>query len=342
MASTVAAAKRALKNAYLQIKSRAIVDRGADPSSAVFLAGGARSGTTWLSELINCDNAYRYVFEPFGKKQLGAWWYGTYVRPDDADPQLRALAAEVFSGRFHDPWIDQFNKRLVADRRLVKEVRANLWVAWLRAQFPQVPVIFLLRHPVPTVWSRFKRYFEAKDRSTFDPDPEKRTEEYLDYLLGQAALVADHLGPMRDAIAQARTVWDQRLFVWCVQNYVPLRQLRRGDAHIVFYENVCMDPVGEMHRLFAFLGRDLDTRALDRVWKPSAMARERTMPDPKTLVEGWRRRVPPADVRRAGEILALFGLDAIYTDDPMPDAAGLERFGQGGAAATPSRSSPPR
>jgi len=329
MASLISGAKSAAKSAYLNLKSAAIVDRNRDLSKSVFLAGGSRSGTTWLSELLNHDNAYRFIFEPFGKKQLGTYWYGSYLRPDDASAGLRDLAEFVFSGAFHDPWIDQFNKRLVADRRLIKEVRANLWLRWLRVQYPQIPVIFLIRHPVPTVWSRFKRYFEAKDRSPFDPDPEKRTEEYLDYLLGQQALVEDHLQPMREQIAQARTVWDQRMFVWCVQNFVPLRQFARGDAHIVFYENVCMDPEGELRKIFAYLGRDLDAPALERVWKPSSMARQRdAMPDPKTLVEGWRRRVPPADVVRAGEILRLFGLDAIYSDDPMPDPAGLGRFGQ--------------
>lgn len=327
MPDVVARAKSALKTAYLRVKSAAIVDRGGDPADAVFLAGGARSGTTWLAELINYDDRYRFVFEPFGRKQMGDFWYGSYLRPDDADPQLRALAVEVFGGRFHDPWCDQFNKRMIADRRLVKEVRANLWVKWLRVQFPQIPVIFLMRHPVPTVWSRFKRYFEAKDRSAIDVDPERRTEEYLHYLLGQQTLVDDHLGPMREAIAQAQTVWDQRMFVWCVQNYVPLRQSIANDAHVIFYERFCMDPEGELRRLFAFLGRDVDPSFTRRLWKPSPMARQRVMPDAKTLVEGWRRRVPQPDVARAVEILRLFGLDAIYGEDPMPDPRGLSAFG---------------
>jgi hypothetical protein len=331
MPEAVAGAKRALKKAYLQMKSAAIVDRGGDVGRAVFLAGGARSGTTWLSELVNYDNAYRFVFEPFGVKQFGDFWYGSYVRPDDADPRLRDLAQAVFSGRFHDPWSDQFNRRMVADRRLVKEVRANLWIKWLRVQFPQIPVIFVMRHPVPTVWSRYRRYFEAKNREAVDTDPQARTEEYLQYLLGQPALVEDHLGPMREAIAQASTVWDQRMFVWCVQNYVPLRQAIAGDAYVVFYENVCMDPEGELRRLFAFLGREADDSFVRRLWKPSPMARQREMPDPKTLVEGWRRRVPAPEVDRAIEILRIFGLDAVYGAEPMPRTAGLAAFGTASA-----------
>ena len=327
MPTVIARAKSALKNAYLRVKSSTIVDANRDLSRAVFLAGGSRSGTTWISELINYDNAYRFMFEPFGKRQLGDFWYGSYLRPDNADHGLRALAASVFSGAYHDPWVDQFNGRLVADRRLVKEVRANLWVAWLREQFPEIPTVLLMRHPIPTVWSRFKRYFEAKDRAAIDTEPEERTADYLHYLLDQPDLVADHLGPFKDAIAGARTPWDQRLFTWCVQYYVPLRQLRRGGVHFLFYENVCTDPEGELRRLFTFLGRSLDDESVRRrLWKPSPMTSRKQMPDAKTLVEGWRKKVPADDVRRAGEILALFGLDAIYSADPMPDPAGLAKI----------------
>jgi hypothetical protein len=333
MPSVIAGAKSALKNTFLALKSATIVDRDGETSRAVFLAGGARSGTTWMSELINYDNAYRFIFEPFGKKQLGDFWYGSYIRPDDADPALRERARYVFSGAFHDPWIDQFNGRLMADRRLVKEVRANLWVAWLRAQFPEIPVVFLMRHPIPTVWSRFKRYFEAKDRAAVDADPEKRTADYLHYLLDQPNLVADHLAPFKDAIAAARTPWEQRLFTWCVQTYVPLRQFRPGDVHIVFYENVCVDPEGELRRMFSFIGRSLDDSFQRRLWKPSPMTNRKQMPDPKALVEGWRKKVPADEVRRAQEILHLFGLDVIYSADPMPNPDGLRSFGL--APATP-------
>jgi len=316
-------AKSALKQVYLRVKSAAIVDGNGDPSKSVFLAGGARSGTTWLSELINYDNTYRFMFEPFGVRQLGDFWYGSYVRPDDADAAMRERAGFILSGRFHDPWVDQFNKRFSAQRRLIKEVRANLWLKWLRTQFPQVPVVLIMRHPIPTVRSRFKRYFDAEDRSLVDTDPAKRTAEFRHYLLDQHDLVEDHLGPFKDVIANAQSVWDQRLLVWCVQNYVPLRQFKPGEAYIAFYESFCLDPLGELRKLFAFLGREVDDAAAKRVWKPSPMARYDTMPDPATLVGGWTKKVPDEDVARAVELLKLFGLDDVYGASPLPNPEGL-------------------
>lgn len=337
----IARAKSGLKQLYLRAKSAAISDRGADLADTVFLAGGARSGTTWLSELINYDNSYRYMFEPFGVKQLGDFWYGSYLRPSEKRETDYERARFILSGAFRDPWVDQFNTRLSVRRRLVKEVRANLWVKWLRTQFPQVPVVLILRHPIPTVRSRFKKYFDAEDRSAVDVDPAKRTAEFRHYLLDQRDLVEDHLRPFEDVIANAQTVWDQRLLVWCVQNYVPLRQLRPGDAHIAFYESFCLDPLGELRKLFAFLGREVDDAALRRVWKPSPMARYDTMPDPATLVTGWTKKVPEADVARAVELLKLFGLDDVYGADPLPKPAGLAAHAAAAerAAQTPTASS---
>jgi len=336
----LARAKSALKQTYLRAKSAAISDRNGKLEDTVFLAGGARSGTTWLSELINYDNAYRYMFEPFGVRQLGDFWYGSYLRPDRADEQTRARASYILSGAFHDPWVDQFNKRLSVRRRLVKEVRANLWVKWLRTQFPQVPAIFIMRHPIPTVRSRFKRYFDAPDRAAIDTDPEKRTVEFRHYLLGQRDLVEDHLAPFEDVIENATTVWDQRLLVWCAQNYVPLRQLRAGDAHVAFYESFCLDPLGELRKLFAFLGREVDDAARRSVWKPSPMSRYEKMPDPQTLVSGWTKKVPDADVARAVELLRLFGLDDVYDADPLPKPAGLAAHAAAAAADAPMMQPP--
>ena len=132
--------------------------------------------------------------------------------------------------------------------------------------------------------------------------------------------------PFRDVIENAETVWDQRLLVWCVQNYVPLRQLKAGDAYVAFYESFCLDPLGELRKLFAFLGREVDDAASRAVWKPSPMSRYDAMPDPQTLVSGWQKKVPEADVRRALDLLALFGLDAVYGADPLPKPNGVANF----------------
>jgi hypothetical protein len=46
-------------------------------------------------------------------------------------------------------------------------------------------------------------------------------------------------------------------------------------------------------------------------------------------VDGWRTRVSAHQLERAGEILALFGLDRIYGKGPMPDPSGAHALMEG-------------
>ena len=56
--------KRILKRLRMQFGIFHI-DLNYSPSNTVLIAGSGRSGTTWLSEILNYNNDYRSIFEPF-------------------------------------------------------------------------------------------------------------------------------------------------------------------------------------------------------------------------------------------------------------------------------------
>ncbi len=327
---------------YLRVKSAFTFDMGKDWRDAIFLSSGARTGSTWVAELINYTNEYRFMYEPSLSRPLlprnHAQTTGDrrilYIRPDNDDPGLREQALQVLDGRFHDVRTDRYNRRLVSRRRLVKEVTSNLFIRWLAHAFPGLPIILLLRHPIPTVRSRAYEYFQADDvgRRLIDADPEKRTRDYLRLIFGQPDLVADHLEPLRDVLESARTVLEQRIAVWCVQNYVPLRQFQPGTIHLAFYENFCVDPQAELRRLFDFLGRSVDDAALARIRIPSQSMQHggiKEMPDGWEVVNRWRKKVADADIEAALRIIRAFGLEKVYGAGPMPDvSAAYEMLGR--------------
>ena len=317
---------------YFRMKSAFTIDLGRDWRDAVFLSSGARTGSTWVAELINYDNEYRFMYEPSLSRPLMPRNHDQtagdrrilYIRPDDDDPDLREQARQVLDGRYHDARTDRYNRRIVSRRRLVKEVTSNLFIRWLAKSFPGLPIILLMRHPMPTVRSRAYEYFQADavGRRLIDADPAGRTRDYLRLVFGQTALVADHLEPFRDVLESAETVWEQRIAIWCVQNYVPLRQFSPGSIHLAFYENFCMDPQAEIRRLFDFLGRKVDDAALARIRIPSQSMQHggvKQMPDGWEVVSRWRAKVGAAEIDAALRILGAFGLDAIYGAEPMPN-----------------------
>ena len=320
--------KSVLRPLWNQVRSASIVDRSADAAQTVFLSSGARTGSTWISEIINFENDYRFLFEPFSLVvPLRPSWAPRlepddrlrYIRPECDDRDLIEQAARVVSGRFRHPEVDQYNynARVAFDRRLVKETKSNLFLKWLHRHFPEMKLLLLMRHPIPTVLSRL--------HDVADIDRSRRDAEYRSLMFGQPELVEDHLAPFRDVLEAATTVVEQRLAVWCVQNYVPLRQFAAGEIHIMFYETMCVDPAAELRRLYVYLGQDLDekklARAQRRLRQPSSTIHRdvKTFPDGWDVVSRWQKEATSDDVAAALRMLGAFGLDTIYGAGPMPN-----------------------
>src|SRR5690348_9305469 len=154
---------------------------------------------------------------------------------------------------------------------------------WMKAHFDGVRLVLMMRHPCADANSRLQLGWQS----------------HLDELLAQDDLMADHLAPYAAHIRSAQTPFEKHVFLWCVENYVPLRQLERGDVHLVFYENLCEQPEAEVERLFAFLGRPVEPAVFGRLSQPSELSREESAAvRGGSLVDSWRRFVDASQAKR--------------------------------------------
>jgi hypothetical protein len=290
--------QRLLKEVIWPLISPLYVDLQPDYRASIFLAGTERSGTTWISDVIN----YRRVFHP-----------QPYLRPDNDDPRYLEVAERVLTGRIRHPWTDKFHRTVIARKRLIKDVRANLILKWLHTRFPEMPIVFVMRHPCAVVRSQLQRPHWR---------PDLRAE-----FLSQPELVEDYLAPFAEDIAKAETHFDILVFRWCIQNYVPLRQFQEGEIHIAFYEDFCIDPEEEVARMFAYLGKPYSPEVLEVVGKPSPVSlKDSAIVVGGSLIDSWRKQISPEQVERAVEILSLFGLDSIYSRESRPNPDGVKAF----------------
>src|SRR5579872_5985518 len=96
--------------------------------SPVLLLGAARHSTSLIADVLNYDGRYRLLAEPFrlrGESGMFSFARWRYLAAGSQQPELLTLAA----GILNDTGI------------LVQELRAHLWLAWLRAKFPDLRII---------------------------------------------------------------------------------------------------------------------------------------------------------------------------------------------------------
>lgn len=280
----------------------------------VLLAGDGRSGTTWVSSIINYKNNFRCIFEPFWSRKTPICYKFRllqYLRPENKDTYFFETAEKVLYGRVRNKWIDQYNKKLFGKRILIKDIRTNLMLKWIHTNFPRVKIILLLRHPCAVANSKIKAGWAT-------PNLDKLFVE-------QEELMADFLKPFRKEIERAQGDFEKRIFSWCIQNYVPLRQFNNADIHLAFYENFCTNPRQEVKRLFCFLDEKFNDRIFDSkiictINRPSPLAyKGSAIMSGDNLVSAWKKDIVQEQTCRAVRILKLFGLDEIYSEESIPN-----------------------
>lgn len=303
---------RRLKIAARLARLKLIFDIGGRTEDTLFVAASGRSGSTWLLELLT-GRGVRRVWEPLHPNEVkGAEVFRDrkYMSAEQSFGVEGEFFDRILRGKVKGPWIDSRNRyriECVYRARTVKCIRANLLLEWLHQHWPEIPVILLVRHPCAVAASRLKLKWNS----------------YLAELLSQQELVADRLRPFRDLLCKAKTGFQQHICEWCVENVVPLTA-KDADRwlHVVYYEDLCRDPVNVLARLAAATGWESRTAyelALKRKHADSPKARPRAR---CRSSRGWQDEVSKHDVEYALHAMKSCGLDHIYGAHEYPLVSG--------------------
>jgi hypothetical protein len=302
-------ARRARQRLQSELYRRRFRDPGPGSVPTAMIVGAARSGTTWVAEIIDSQIPCRLMFEPFNPERVpefGPFQHFQYMRPDAEHAELLAFCSQLVSGALRGRWVDRHLTHLDPRLRLIKDIRPLLMLRWFNGRFPQVPLVFLLRHPCAVVLSRMRLRWA--------------TDEDIWRLLRQPELVTDHLAPFSDVIDRARTDEEKHAVIWCVSNLVPLRQFAAGGLPILHYERLRHEPETEVPRLFQTLGLGFDEHVFGALGRPSRTS-QRAVPDAAMDANGWMQALTSTQVRRVLDIVSAFGLYHLYGGGTMPSSA---------------------
>ena len=313
--------KKAIKHGVVQPARETVLRanyRRGNYKEVIWLIGAARSGTTWISNLINHDKKYRELFEPFHPRFVEPMNFllpHQYVRPDEPNEQLEKIAGEVFSGKFMHARVDRGNRSLVYHGLLVKDVFANLFAHWASNRFPQVKPVLLIRNPFPVALSIYKakNWFWMKEPLEF---------------LNQTKLIEDHLRPFEEIIRKTSAEQDpvlNQILIWSILNYVPLRQFAPGQCHICFYEDVLSNPHKEISNIMRFVN--------SATIVPERLQEEVIFRSSRTSISGdraadlnfWKNEMTSRQIDAGLNLLDAFGFAELYDETSTPNRTVLER-----------------
>jgi hypothetical protein len=275
-------------------------------NNSVVLIGTGRSGTTWVEDIINCNNDFRIMFEPFNTHYvplLKNWKHRQYISSKSKNSKYYEDTRKILSGDIKNKWIDRFNSRFFSTKRLIKDIRIHLSLRWIKNTFPHVPIVYLLRHPCAVA--------KSKESLNWSTD--------LDVYINQEELVDHILEPFISTIKNANTNFEKHIVLWCIENYVVLSQFKKEEILVCFYESLCTNSNFEAKRLLDYL--DIHPNDLDSIIKkPSALSSEHSAikKGQSNLVNGWQNKVTESELTFFNSTMKTFSLDYLYSGSLHP------------------------
>jgi hypothetical protein len=295
------------------------------PRNDIMLISARRSGSTWLMELLATQPRMRYVDEPceqfyYQRHGLRTGLEGVLpvmdsklVHVAESDAQhYRAFFTDPEATRIHgpyDPTRPTFH--FSTDRRVLKIVNATALAEWLDDQRLGFDMVYLLRHPVPTVVSMAASVALRAEANL-------RHEGFVSrYLTDEQVRLGWDL--LRDGSPLQRYALD-----WCLDSIVPFRAVadQGRDWTVLTYEELSLSPRQTVALLTQRLGLTEPDRLLAQMQVPSQSTAQGRLDvlateDALQRVSRWRDRVDPQDVRAIHEVVDRFGIDAYEPDSAI-------------------------
>ena len=206
----------------------------------IIVVGSARSGTSWLSEILAQPYRYRLLFEPEHdtRTKKGHLICDAWLTSKSISKVAFSYLNQVFKNRVDSDWIAQNSNRkwkrhlwpFVAKKYVIKFVRCNLAAHYMNTVF-KVPVLHVLRNPYDVIQSQQRANFPW----LYD----------LSYFVSQDKLVdliSEHYNFNLKTYKKYSDI--QILCIrWCIENELPLHLfgLYKNKNMILKYEDLVND-----------------------------------------------------------------------------------------------------
>ena len=296
-------------------------DRSYRLEDTIFVAGWARSGTTWLAEVLSTIPKSAILFEPLHQDRVPAAAAAGFpvknaiLAPGEGTPEQKQFMERVLRGQVLNWWTCSANPLARAVRPklwIVKEIHANYLIEWILGTFPIRRSVLIVRHPCATIVSRMSQGWTANDTNDSQLKLKHRAvrQKY----------------PHLDAVCRGlKDPFEVLAARWCLMNYVPL-SINPRPFHVVAYESLATRGVADLVPMFRQWGIEAPAEMEASLGRASATTKASTLQGAahKQSTGRWRNALTADQISRIVRVVREFGMD-FYTDDPEPDYDRLNR-----------------
>ena len=288
----------------------------------IFVFSTARSGSTFLNELLHTQNGVKICDEPmnirnpFVKKAMGINGWEDLM----PSPFRKGIIEDYFNRIRHNQisFLNQkpFSKnyRFITNRMVFKILHGGEDIInWFKETF-SAKIVYLIRHPIAVTLSRnaFPRlpYFLS-------------SRNYRSYFNIKQLAFADN-------IMVEGSDFEKGMLSWCLQNFPPLNCSDRSEWILLTYEELTIHPETVIKHLSGKLDLPHTERMLNSINKPSRVIYKS---DPVTkqffnsngnrqdrtwLIQKWKNKISPEQEAKAFEILDVFNMEAYLFGKYLP------------------------
>ena len=281
---------------------------------SMMIFGEPRSGSTWLMELLAHSGNCIVVWEPT-HPNLGlnpAQYKGEpriFEDPSETNTLLSRDICDILTLKKFNKWTlnhTTFRSIVYSRNTLTKLVHGTLLLPWILVNVPLAyQPIYIVRHPIAMALSQMKggMYMEREMMSdkTFRRLYPDRYDEY------------------REFIIKLKSPLEKLVALWCLYLKHLIQHTNKSDKLIfIHYEDLLMNPFGELKKICVLWGIDLDIAALD-IRKPSKTDFHKQLKgDPMKQLSKWQHQVSAAEKERIQGILDYFKIDLYNANSALP------------------------
>ena len=128
----------------------------------------------------------------------------------------------------------------------------------------------------------------------------------------------DLLYPFKEIIRDCSDTFEKHILMWCIENYVPLKQFKRNEILVLFYEDLCMNLIASLDDLQSFLRTWIKPKLINQSKSIALVRNDSALNTGSDLINTWKKDISPSQIKDSVNICKLFGLDKIYGENSLP------------------------